>query len=593
MLPIRHKTSLLAVLVAMLVLATIAWRTHADPAGRIITSDVEGYYGYLRALFITHDLGHEPMRVEYVQVTPQGTLNKYFAGVAVLLLPFFLAAHAWVLATGGLADGYTPPYEYAIVVAALCYALVGLLALRAVLLRLGIRDPFVALLVLVLALGTQLAQYTVIQPGWSHVYSFALFALFLRSTQLIVDRPSLWRSAVWGLLLGLIVLVRPVNALVLLAIPVLLGTETRRFLHAWLARPWYLIAAGAMAASMVAIQPVLWHAQVGAWVAYGYKGEGFHWGRPALFQVLFGVRRGLFVWTPALIPAALGVLFLWRHDRHRAVAAAVYWVALTYVVASWWIWYYGSGFGARVFVEHYVVLVLPLALMLQRAQRRILRWSLAFLFAATALHLAQFWQYNHDVLDRECMDREKYAYTFLRFGKAYQGRLGGKYVVPPYHPNGLEPLVHAQWDAEQWVPYWSGRVIPFQHAFSPGHVVACGPGQEFGITFEMPANEIPEGRALYLALGFERFLFEANGTEGVLGVVAAEAPNGRFRQYESFVMEPVPPAHTGRWKHIEYRIALQPLQRGDRVKFYFWDRSEQARFLLDDLDMTVLAVRPY
>lgn len=158
----RHRSSLLAVLAVLALFTFVSVRSSKDNAGGIIRSDVHGYYGYLRALFITHDLGHEQIRHEYVNVTPNGTLNKYFTGEAVLLTPFFLCAHAYVKATGGVADGFSPPYEHAIAVAALFYALLGLLALRALLLRMGISDGSAATVVLTLGFGTQLLQFTAV-----------------------------------------------------------------------------------------------------------------------------------------------------------------------------------------------------------------------------------------------------------------------------------------------------------------------------------------------------------------------------------------------------------------------------------------------
>ena len=58
-------------------------------------------------------------------------------------------------------------------------------------------------------------------------------------------------------------------------------------------------------------------------------------------------------------------------------------------------------------------------------------------------------------------------------------------------------------------------------------------------------------------------------------------------------MEPMPPAGDSLWEHIEYRVPLEPLRKGERVKFYFWNQDGKSRFLVDDLDMTVTAVRPY
>ena len=74
--PLRHRTSLLSITAVMVFLSIISVRSATDNAGGIIVSDVRGYHGYLHAVFIAHDLGHERVRSEYVHVTPTGTLNK-------------------------------------------------------------------------------------------------------------------------------------------------------------------------------------------------------------------------------------------------------------------------------------------------------------------------------------------------------------------------------------------------------------------------------------------------------------------------------------------------------------------------------------
>ena len=586
------SSSTLAIAAVMIFFAVITWRWSLNEGPTIIRSDVEGYYGYLRAIFINHDLGHEKPNWVFLHQTPEGTLNKYFAGEAVMLLPFFLAADVVAHLTGALPNGLSAPYTHAISIAALCYAFFGLLSFRSLLRRLAISEPVMATTLLVLGFATQLVQYTSLQPGWSHVYSFCAVSVFL----LLAHRLSgVFRSRdllVCGGVFGLIVLIRPVNALVILALPIVLGRDLPQVFRSVVKDRLGLIAAVGAFAAVVSIQCILWYAQVGHFVADGYTGEGFYWSRPAFFQVLFGIRRGLFVWTPALLLSTVALVALWRSDRWRAIGGMVYWLANSYVIASWWIWYYGSGWGQRVYIEHYPVLFLPMAFALQRWVGWRHRSAMVFLALAALLTLAQFYQYNHRILHAESMDRKKYAFTFLRFGTEYQDRLGGNYRMRPYSPNGLDTLLHAKWDAETSTQHWHGKVMPSTSAFGGEHVSNCGPSDEFGPEFGMDMNELPTGRALFLAIGFERRVQQQDDTRTVLGVATVEGAAGKQTYYEPFTMEPLPP-RPGVWEHIEYRIAIPPLQTGEWIKFYFWNQQGLGRFEVDDLDMTVMAARPY
>lgn len=568
----------------------VEWGWTTEPP--IIRSDAEGYYGYLRAIFITKDLGHERPNWTYVNGTPEGTLNKYFAGEAVMLLPFFLGGHLWAHLSGARLDGLSEPYQRSVGIAALCYVFIGLWAFRSFLRRAGVRDGIIAFIIILLACGTQLVQYVTIQPGWSHTYSFALFALFLLAAQRFLSTVDARGTVALGLLYGLIVLVRPVNGLVLLALPLVWGDRTKEVLRGIWQKPLLPPMMGVAACGVVSIQLFLWHLQVGHWLAYGYKGEGFHWDRPQVMQVLFSVRRGLFVWAPVLLAAAGSVLMLWRADRTRSMAAAIYWAANTYVISCWWIWYYGSGWGQRVFVDHYPVLFFSLALVLQRAGPWALKAVMTVLSLLCVFTLAQFYQYKHGLIDEECMDRGKYAYSFMRFDEARKYPLGGRYRVPPFNPNGLDTLMHERWDGTTSTPHWSGTTRPWPGAPSGTEVMELSGAHEFGPAFVVRANELPRDRALYLALGFERMVLGTEDSRDILMVASINEADGTMSFYDRFRMEPLPPV-PGVWQHLEYRLDAPPVKEGATLKLYFWNQRWQRGFLADDLDLTLMAVRPY
>ncbi|MBK9289421.1 MAG: hypothetical protein IPN38_17525 [Flavobacteriales bacterium] len=412
-----------------------------------IRSDAKGYYGYLQAIFLRHDLGHEPFQWEYVKRTPNGTLNKYFAGTAVTMAPWFAVGHALALTDPDAPRNGLSEYEMkALFIGAWCYLLLGLLALRALLIGLGIREGVIAWVVLAFGLGSTLLQMAGFQPAWSHIHSFCVIAIFLLLVQRIATGADLRWSVVAGALFGLIVLIRPVNGLLLLAIPVVAGKDLTTLLTRLRVHPGTALGAMLASALVIGIQPLLWKLQTGNWLEYGYGGEGFLWTRPEVFKVLFGFRRGLFLWTPVLLLSGIGTLLLWRWDRTRAAWLLVYWVSNVYVISSWWIWYYGSGFGARVFVDHYPVLAIPMALLLQRTTTR--TWILARLFivACIVLHLFQLWQYHTHILHHECMDRAKYVWAFGRHAPRtaanWAGTIKKRPITPTawtYHRGELRP----------------------------------------------------------------------------------------------------------------------------------------------------------
>lgn len=592
----RSRIALLAIALVMACHTLVAWRwLWNGPPGRdwrtIVRSDVRGYHGYLHALLITHDLGHEQPNGEYIHVTPDGTLNKYFCGESVMLAPFFLGAHGVAALTGAPQDGSSAPYQKSISLAALVYTCIGLLALRRLLRGIGVNEGSVAVVVLALGLGTQLFQYSALQPGWTHAYSFCAMAVFLLLVLRAATSSNAWTLVAAGAVFGLVVLIRPVNGIVLLAVPVMLGDRTWPTIATWWARRGAFAAAVIAACAVIAIQPALWHMQTGHWLEWSYRGEGFYWSHPRIARVLFSFRRGLFLWTPVAIAFAACAVLLLRTDLRRAIWALVYWCAAIYVISAWWIWYYGGGFGLRPFIDHYPVLCIPFALVLTRAARGLRTALLVFTVLASGLHLAQFYQFNHGLLHSESMDRRKYAFAFLHFDAAHRDRLGGDDQEPPFSPNGLEEVMSDLWGTAYEGPHWSGRAIDSGDP-AHGRVLAMDPGDEFGPSFVLHGDELPHGRELYLELSFLRRVDAVDDTRQLLGVTTVENDSGALAYYRSFRMEPLPP-QPGRWERLAYRIPVPAIAPGQHLKFYFWSKTRSARCRIDDLEMHVLAVRPY
>jgi len=563
-------------------------------ANTVVRSDVKGYYGYLQAIFIRHDLGREQEVWEYVRRTPDGTLNKYYCGTAIMMAPWFLIGHDIALGDPKAPrDGLSAHEMRALSIGAWCYLLLGLLALRALLLRIGIGEGATAWTLLAIGLGTQLLQYSALQPGWSHVYSFFAITLFL----LVAHRFGTGGSPRWlvaaAALLGLIVLIRPVNGLVVLAIPVVLGPDFVPALKRMMRHPFALCAAVVVGAAVISIQPLLWHAQIGKWYAYGYAGEGFHWDRPEVLKVLFGFRRGLFLWAPVLLFSLLGMVQLFWRDRARAIGMAGYLLVNTYLISAWWIWYYGSGFGSRPFVDHYPVLAIPMGLLLSSMKGWRLQAARSFILACCALLLFQMWQYHVHILHHESMDRAKYASVFLRWGNEYRGSLGGNYQAPPFNPNGMSVVLSESCDFEHPCAHWRGGGIRSRaDAFSGGNAVVFDSSDEYGLSFEAGTDEIPAGRALYLEVGVQRREEHSRDAHYLLGVTEVRRADGTVAYYEPFAFNPVP-AEPGIWEQIEYRIPAPPLEEGSVLKFYFWDKDRRSRVLIDDAFMRVSAVNPY
>jgi hypothetical protein len=146
------------------------------PHLKVTDWDALGYYMYLPAIVIYHDVKllnwfpeidqqYNVSGGELYQALKQDNGNyyfKYLGGVAVLQSPFFLAAHLYAKNSSHYkADGFSPPYQYAIAFGNLFYFILALFLLRSFL-SIYFQDRIVAITLCLVTLATNLIQYVAV-----------------------------------------------------------------------------------------------------------------------------------------------------------------------------------------------------------------------------------------------------------------------------------------------------------------------------------------------------------------------------------------------------------------------------------------------
>ncbi|MEZ4910846.1 MAG: hypothetical protein R2774_08280 [Saprospiraceae bacterium] len=365
----------------------ISFKTIKHPQN-LIWSDMEGYFVYLPSVFVYGDFGKEAVRdTNYIKPHPVSgkTYSKYTCGVAILELPFFLTAHLYSTISGNNQDMHAI-YGRGNAIAGLFYFSLGLLILYHFVRRYyNKREVIIALFAIVL--GTNLFYYTFYAPGMSHVYSFFLFSAFLLLTYDIflptndVRRSTMFMWILYGLVFGMIVLVRPTNIIVGF-IPIYIWWKKIVDPLPWIkANAWYLII-GALCFLLPFIpQVVYWKYVSGHYFLWSYGDESFKfWKEPKLFRVLFDAWNGWILYSPIVI-LPLYYLFKGRHTNQNFERIYLYIFAIaTYIFASWWAWWFGGAFGHRSYVEYLAFLVLPLTSALQEARQNRLKYSILIMF---------------------------------------------------------------------------------------------------------------------------------------------------------------------------------------------------------------------
>lgn len=346
----------------------VSWLIKKD-FSRMIWADAEGYYQYLTAVFIHHDLKAQP----YAYFLPDGTaFNKYTYGVALMQLPFFLAGMLVNMALHLPHDGYTAVNGFFITLASVTYTLLGIRFLWKTTASTDRTGRLAGLGLLFLA--SNLFFYTLVESGLSHSFSFFLIAWFLYRVPPFLQSPST-RNTLWcALPLALAVIVRPTNAVAVLFI-FLYDINHWKELVGRLR--WFFSKAGpvviflATAFLLFLPQMYYWHLTTGRWLVYSYHysytdNETFRfWAQPRMLAVLAGPRSGWLVYSPVMLLSLAGMVRGFIIKAPWRWAVPVIFVLIWYINASWWSYTFACGFGYRSFVDFYGLMALPFLVMVQ------------------------------------------------------------------------------------------------------------------------------------------------------------------------------------------------------------------------------------
>ena len=569
----------------------------------IISSDGLGYYAYLPALLIDHDityqkvterekkiLGYKIYEPGYLVKSGDRVVNKYFAGEALLLLPFFLFAlfFSWI---GGIEiTGYSFFFQLFTGLGALFYLFLGLYYLKKILNHLRMQPILSAILLAAILLGTNLFYYSLWQPSMSHVYSFFAINGFLWFVCRAIQSPRLKYITLSGLFLGLTMLIRPTNGIVILLLPFLFytGEEARTLTGFLQKRKIAVLLFLATFTLVVCIQFILWHIQTGRWFIWSYKDEGFIFGHPQMSNVLFSYRKGLFIYTPLIFLSLLGCFRLAFHNLFRFFSMCLFLILSTYIIASWWNWYYGNSFGARAFIDYYGIYAILLAILLSHKETKTgTTLVLLLLFPFVALNLLQTWQYTSHIIHPYSMDKAKYQYVFLKTDSVYQKCLGGNDEIPGYTMDMVHPCksYHTGFEeiSDEW-KYSFNKKVPYAHSGRfVGYLDSLHP---YSATLEIKPKELSPYPVVFYVEGSVWIRDSIRGSsDKALFVLSMDSLNQHGNFWSGFPVNDIPDNPTGEWRNCRFSLTLPEFRiPGKVLKIYVWNNGKKP-VMIDDFSV--------
>jgi hypothetical protein len=422
-----------------------------DKPGGVVHNDIISYYSYLPAFFIYKDL-----TFSYIDEDPAFFHDKFFRyytadgrltqkmtlGLSMLYSPFFLMGHLTAWLTGAKMTGYSPPYMFFLLFSSLVYLLLGLLVLRKVLLK-HFSDHITALVLLVVVFATNLFYYATLEAAMSHAYNFALFSFFIWLTIKWHEKPNLKYSLLTGLVIGLITVIRPTNAVLALffiLFNVFSIATLKQKVQYFLQNFRYALVITGIAIIVGLPQLFFWKYSTGHWLYYSYGDEGFFFNNPQIFRGLFSYRKGWLVYTPVMLFALAGIFFLYKRHKQFFLPILVFTIVNLYIIYSWWSWWYGGSFGSRPMIDSYPLMAVSLAAFIDTANRKAV-WlrivTLVLMLLFTSFSIFQTIQYKYGVIHFVEMSKAAYWHSF---GKMHADWDYYDKLEPIHYPSALKGI---------------------------------------------------------------------------------------------------------------------------------------------------------
>jgi len=407
------------------------WTRDDGPNRGVIKWDIISFYGYLPATFIYGDPSLDFLDEGIIDndnkfwwsPTENGRKIIYMScGLSIMYAPFFFIAHLLAPVFGEARDGFGSIYQFFLVFGALVYVALGIIMLKKILLRYF--TPLVtAITLLLLGIGTNLYYYSTHEAVMSHSYNFVLITIFLYSVLKWYEEATWLRTFLLGMLFGLIVLIRPTNILIF-TILLFWGIDSwsnfvERIRFLLRNTPKLLLMILAFLLPWIP-QFLYWHMITGQvmYYSYGAHGDRFFFDNPHIIESLFSYRKGWLLYTPVMVFAIAGLIHLKKMIQGARLSIILYLVLMIYVMSCWWTWWFGGGFGGRIYIDMYGILALPLAALITSIlshKKRLVKLSmLGFLGFLVCFQLLQTRHYSRIAIHWDSMSKKAYWHNFLR-----------------------------------------------------------------------------------------------------------------------------------------------------------------------------------
>ncbi len=587
---------LLLIFIAVISAYVINIEGPSHPRKIIVAGDGCGHFDYLPSIIIYHTVNFN--KVFSIEKTRQSksymghyfhkvdnvVINKYTSGTSLMILPFYMIAYLITVWSGLPLDGFGLFFQYSTVFAAIFWLIAGIWYCIKLLKLYGVSTRKATLYVLILLFGTNLFFYAFVAPAFSHVYSFATFSilLFIVKKYFLNNKTKLLYVAAF--IYGLLILIRPVNAIAIFALPIL-AVSKNNFITGlrYALKPHKIIISFLLFFLAFSPQIIINILQTGKPFFNGYINEGFYFLHPQIINFLFSYRKGWLVYTPVMLLLIPALFYWYRENRFGFKVFILFFLLQIYIFSAWWNWFYGDSFGMRPMVDYYAFYFIVISLYINNIKKIKTKIFIAIVVLFVIfLNTFQTYQYAEGILRPDSMNKKAYWYIFLKSNRKYKNIVSGCDESFYGHLNN-RPFLSTKYATDGTAKGWSDAPVKVKDPNGSGKRVAVlNRRYLYSPTFVQHLSDTLAGKSniyvIFKTSYFESLKNEALHAYFVVNILDKTGKKTRF--YKLFRIKRLPDNKINEWQNAHIGFKLPPLSKNDKiVKYYIWYRGKHLLYI--------------
>lgn len=599
-----QRTSLTTLLIVGLLLSV--YRI-SNVEKKEISWDVLGYYMYLPATFIHHDPllkdiswlkeinQQQELTGTLYQVSTNDTgepIYVFLFGMALFYLPFFFLGHSVAGFGGYEMNGFSMPYQYALVIGGIIYTIIGLIYLRKIL-RHFFSEQIATIVILIVVFGTNYTHHLTLKNLETVNILFMLVSIIIWNTIKWHEKQKFKNLLIIGVSITLMFLVKPSEVFVFF-IPLLWKVSSFETLKSkailLLANIKSVLITIFVCGLLIVPQLIYWKISTGHFVYDSYKnpGVGLDFFSPHIVEVLFSYRKGFFIYTPIMLFAVVGFYFLFKNNKPLVLPILIYVGVSFYIISCWTYWYYGAAYSCRPIITSYPLLAICLGyfLVFIQQQKKAIQifFSIAVIFFVF-LNQFQWWQLKNYILDPYRTTKEYYwaifmktsvpdgASSFLSVNRDFTGAY--KFQNPEKYTSRILYETTFDNDTREYTLIDSVNKNIFYRAKEE---------QEYCITTHHPFKELTSKDHVWIKISGDFRIAESFEGEMPCLVMSMEYKGVTYGYYAPTILVD---STKNKWNHFEIEYLTPEIRnKNDVFKYYIWKRSKSP-FDIDNIKVEV------